>query len=205
MSHGLYHLDAFDLDEPKDIITQSIPNSCSSDAAEEKEPKERQEYTILQKVPTFEYSATLCTLRRSGHYYDCVWALSIRVAAPPKIYEQENMRMDECMTANSARVYYDPSSGFQHTLQNREVNYIQTVVEGALTYDSSHPQCSGKDTNVDRHRVASLVTTESLEITIRMVTVREEYETGDLVIKENGVSIPAVFQNSRGMTTDLGT
>ena len=86
-----------------------------------------------------------------------------------------------------------------------EVNYIRTVVEGALTYDGSHPQCSGKDAIVDGHRVASLVTTESLEITIRMVTVREEYETGDLVIKENGVSIPAVFKTSRGMIADFVT
>ena len=73
MSHGSYRLDAFDCDEPEDIITQSIPNSCSADAAEEKEFEERQEYTILQKVPTFEYAATLCTLCRptitivSGH------------------------------------------------------------------------------------------------------------------------------------------
>ena len=65
MSHGLYRLDAFDCDEPEDIITQSIPESCSADTAEEKEPEERQEYTILQKVPTFEYPATLCTLCRS--------------------------------------------------------------------------------------------------------------------------------------------
>ena len=86
MSHGLDRLDAFDCDEPEDIITQSIPNSCSADAAEEKEPEERQEYTILQKVPTFEYPATLCTLRRSRHYYDCVWASHIRIAAPAKIY-----------------------------------------------------------------------------------------------------------------------
>ena len=86
-----------------------------------------------------------------------------------------------------------------------EVNYIRTVVEGALTYDGSHPQCSGKDAIVDGHRIASLVTTESLEITIRMVTVREEYATGDLIIKENGVSIPAVFKYKKGMTTDFGT
>ena len=110
MSHGSYRLDAFDCDEPEDTITQSIPSSCSADAAEETEPEEEQEYTILQKVPTFEYPAILCTLRRSRHYYDCVWASHIRVTAPPKIYEQENMRMEECMTANSARVYYDPSS-----------------------------------------------------------------------------------------------
>ena len=102
-------------------------------------------------MPTFEYAATLCTLRRSRHFYHCVWASHIRIAAPAKIYEQEHMRMDECMTANSARVYFDSSSGFQHTLQNVEVNYIRTVVEGALTYDGNHPQCSGKDAIVDGH------------------------------------------------------
>ena len=53
MSHGSYRLDAFNCDEPEDIITQSIPNSCSADAVEEKVFEERQEYTILQKVPTF--------------------------------------------------------------------------------------------------------------------------------------------------------
>ena len=65
MSHGLYHLDTFNCDESEDIITQSIPDSCSADTAEEKESEERQEYTILQKVPTFEYAARLCTLHRS--------------------------------------------------------------------------------------------------------------------------------------------
>ena len=103
MSHGSYRLDAFDCDEPEDIITQSIPESCSADTAEEKELEERQEYTILQKVPTFEYPATLCTLRRSRHYYDCVWAFHIRIAAPTKIYAQEVLRIEECMTEHPPR------------------------------------------------------------------------------------------------------
>ena len=94
MSHGSYRLDAFDCDEPEDVITQSILESCAADTAglEEKEPEDRQEYTILQKVPTFEYAATLCTLRRSRHYYDCVWASHIRIAAPAKIYAQDNLQ-----------------------------------------------------------------------------------------------------------------
>ena len=93
MSHSSYRLDAFDCDEPEDVITQSIPESCAADTVgledTEKEPEDRQEYTILQKVPTFEYAATLCTLRRSRHYYDCVWVSHIRIAAPAKIYAQE--------------------------------------------------------------------------------------------------------------------
>ena len=58
---------------------------------------------------------------------------------------------------------------------------------------------------VDGQRIKNLLTTESLEFTIREVTVREEYETGDIVIRENGVSIPAAYKHDGGITTDFGT
>ena len=58
---------------------------------------------------------------------------------------------------------------------------------------------------VDGHRVGSLLTTKSLEFTIRVVTVREEYDTGDIIIRENRVSIPAAYKHDGGMTTDFGT
>ena len=76
MSHSTYRLDAFDCHKPEDVITQSIPESCAVEAEEqedvEKEFEARQYYTILQKVPTFEYAANLCTLHKSQHYYKCV-------------------------------------------------------------------------------------------------------------------------------------
>ena len=69
MSHSSYCLDAFDCDQPEDVVTQSIHESCAVETKEledtEEESEGRQDYTILQKVPTFEYAATLCTLRRS--------------------------------------------------------------------------------------------------------------------------------------------
>ena len=69
MSHSSYSLDAFDCDKPEDIVTQSIPERCAVETKEqedlEMESEARQDYTILQKVPTFEYSANLCTLRKS--------------------------------------------------------------------------------------------------------------------------------------------
>ena len=72
MYHPSYRLDAFDCDQPEDVVTQSIPESCNTDNEEpeedEMEADNRQDYTILQKVTTFEYPATLCNLRRSRHY-----------------------------------------------------------------------------------------------------------------------------------------
>ena len=66
MSHATYRLEAFDCDEPEDVITQSIPESCTADTEEVKESETGldfiQDYTIVQRIPTFEYSATLCTL-----------------------------------------------------------------------------------------------------------------------------------------------
>ena len=35
--------------------------------------------------------------------------------------------------------------------------------------------------------------------------VREEYDTRDIIIRENGVSIPAAYQQNGGMTTNFGT
>ena len=118
----------------------------------------------------------------------------------------ETLQVHECLTASSAKVYFDPTSGIQHTLNsNLEVNYLQSIVEGSLSYDGSHSHCSGKDSHVDGHRMESLLTTESLEFTIRIVTVREEYDTSDIIIKKNGVSIPAAYKQNGGMLTDFGT
>ena len=112
----------------------------------EKETEVRQDYTILQKVPTFEYAATLCTLCKSRLYYDCVWKFHVRITALAKIYSQEVLQVHKCLTASRARVYFDSSSGIQHTLMpNVEVNYLQSVVEGSITYDGSDPHCSRKD------------------------------------------------------------
>ena len=114
--------------------------------------------------------------------------------------------MEECAKASETGTYWDHTSGLQHVLnRNIEVNYLQSVVDGSITYDGEYAHCSGKDAMVDGHRIGSLLTTESLEFTIRLVTVREEYETGDIVIRENGVSIPAIYKEDGGMTTDFGT
>ena len=97
MSPSTYRLDAFDCDEPEDGVTQSIPEGCAVETKEqedlEMESEARQDYTILQKVATFDYAATLCTLLKSRHFYDCVWKSHVRIAAPAKVYSQEVLQV----------------------------------------------------------------------------------------------------------------
>ena len=210
MSHATYHLNAFDCDKPEDVMTQSIPESCTVETKEESDvdldSEARQDYTILQKVATFQYAATLCTLCKSRHFYDCVWKSHMRIAAPPQFYLHETLQVHEPLMASNGGVFFDPTSRVQHKLEaNQEVNYLQSVVEGSISYDGSHSYCSRKDSQVDGHRIESLLTTESLEFSIRTVTVIEEYDTGDIIIRENGVSIPAAYKQNGGMTTNFGT
>ena len=61
------------------------------------------------------------------------------------------------------------------------------------------------DSYINGNRMESLFVTESLEVTIRTVTVREEFDTGDIVVRENGVSIPAKYKQDQGMVADFGT
>ena len=79
MLHYAYQLEAFDFDNPEEVVTQSIPQGCSVKGLDgmspiiESESAPKQEYTILQQVLSFEYLAILCTVRRSRYYYNCVW------------------------------------------------------------------------------------------------------------------------------------
>ena len=47
--------------------------------------------------------------------------------------------------------------------------------------------------------MVSLLTTENLEVTIQPVTIREDFDSGDLVVLEHGVSIPAQFRQDQGV------
>ena len=210
MSHQAYRLNTFDCDKPEDVLTQSIPQGCTVRTSDDTDPDtntaSKQDYTILQKVATFEYPATLCTLRRSRHYYDCVWKSHVRIAAPAKIYQHETLQVHECSTAANTRIFIDPISRIRHSLNaNLEVNNFQSTVIGSLSYDGSHSHCLRMDSHMDSNRMESLFVTESLEVTIRTVTIRGEFDTGSIIVKENGVSIPAVYRQDTGMIANFGT
>ena len=168
--------DAFDCDELEYVVTQNILQGCTVKTTEDPDSDTnsaaRQDYTILQKVATFKYPATLCTIRRSHHFYDCVWKSHVRIAAPTKIYMHKNLQVHECSTADNMKVFFDPISRIQHSLNaNLEVNYFRSTVTGSLSYDGSHSHCLGMDSQVDGNRMESLLTTESLEFTLRTVTI----------------------------------
>ena len=143
MSHEAYDFDAFDCDKQEDVLTQSNPHGCSLNALDGKDlhtnTTPKQEYTILKKVATFEYPATLCTLRRSRNYYDCVWKSHVRIAAPPMVYQQEILQVHECATAANTGIFEDPISRIRHNLNtNLDVNNFQSTVVGSLTYEGAH-------------------------------------------------------------------
>ena len=116
------------------------------------------------------------------------------------------LQVHECSTAANTRIFIDPISRIRHSLNaNLEVNNFQSTVIGSLSYDGSHSHCLGMDSHMDSNRMESLLVTKSLEVTIRTVMIREEFNTGDIVVKENSVSIPAAYKQNTGMIADFGT
>ena len=111
MTHETYKFSAFDCDTPEDVVTQSIPRGCSVEQSptdtHRDDSSPRQEYTVLQRVASFEYNATLCTVRRSRNYYDCVWASHVRIAIPPIIYQQVTLEVYECNRMAVQGEFYD--------------------------------------------------------------------------------------------------
>ena len=211
MSHEAYRFAAFNCDTPEEVVTQSIPKGCSveqptANIQQEYNNSPKQEYTVLQKVSTFEYNATLCTVRRSRNYYDCVWASHVRIAAPPMVYQQVTLRVHECARMATRGEWYDTLSGTLHQLDSRlEVNNIETTVTGDISFSGGHSHCAGVPVTLPGGLVNALFITEDLEVTVRTVTIQETYDTGDLLVIENGVAIPAAYKMELGVVADFGT
>ena len=49
----------------------------------------------------------------------------------------------------------------------------------------------GEDWHVNGKHMVSLLITESLEVTVKRVTVREDLDCGDILVIDNGVSVAA--------------
>ena len=91
--------------------------------------------------------------------------------------------------------FMDPKSGAKYDLNTKlEINHFSTTVMGALSYDNSHSFCQGMQANLNGHKMDNLLAIEDMEVTMQRVTIREDFDRGDMVVLENGVSIPAQFQ-----------
>ena len=145
MLHQAYKLEAFDCDNPEEVVTQSIPHSCSVKSlgkphlTVETESNPKHDYTILQRVLSFEYPALMCVVRRSGYHYDCVWKSHVRVAAPPEDYQRETIQVHDCANLAATGTFMDPKSGAKHNLNTKlEINHFSTTMVGTISYYNSH-------------------------------------------------------------------
>ena len=160
----------------------------------ESESNPMHDYTILQRVSSFEYPAVMSAVRRSCYYFDCVWKSHVRVAAPPEVYQRETIQVYDCANLAATGTFMDPKSGAKHDLNTKlEINHFSTTVVGSISYDNSHVFCQGMQANLNGHRMDDLLAVEDLEVSMQRVTIREDFNSGDMVVLENRVSIPAQF------------
>ena len=118
----------------------------------------------------------------------------IRIAAPAMVYQQETMLVHECATMATTGTFLDPVPRVKHQQNtNLEVNNFDTTVVGTISYDGGHSHCEGMQTSLNGHKMVSLLTTKNLEVTVQSVTIQEDFDSGDIAVMENSVSIPVAF------------
>ena len=53
--------------------------------------------------------------------------------------------------------------------------------------------------------MVSLLVTESLEVAVKRVTVREDFDSGDILVTEYGISVAANLRQGHSVVADFGT
>ena len=63
----------------------------------------------------------------------------------------------------------------------------------------------GEDWYINGKHMVSLLVTESLEVTMKKVTVREDFDSGDILVTDNGISVATTLRQGQGVVADFGT
>ena len=125
----------------------------------------------------------------------------MRIAAPAMVYQQETIPVRECAIMNPTGIFRDPLFRVKHRLNSSiETNHFTTTVVGSLTYKGGHSHCEGRDVHVNGECMVSLMVTKSLE-----VTVCEDFDSRDILVTDNGVSVAATLRQGQGIISDFGT
>ena len=112
--------------------------------------------------------------------------------------------MSECAIIELMGIFRDPLTRMRHRLNHSvETNYFFTTVVGELTYSEAHSHCKGTYGNIGRNHMSNLLVTENLEVTTKIVTIRENFHNGDMMVLENGAYIPATLRQGQGIVTDF--
>ena len=51
--------------------------------------------------------------------------------------------------------------------------------------------------------MVSLLVTESLEVTVKRVTIQEDLDSGDIMVTDNGVSVAANMRQGQGVVANF--
>ena len=86
-----------------------------------------------------------------------------------------------------------------------ETNYFYSTVVGELTYSEAHSHCKGTYGSIGPNHMSYLLVTENQKVTIKIVTIPENFHNGDMTVLENGAYIPATLRQGQGIVTDFGT
>ena len=103
-------------------------------------------------------------------------------------------------------IFRDPVTRMRHRLNHSaETNYFYYTVVGELTYSEAHSHCKGTYRNIGPNHMSDLFVTENLEVTTKIVTIRENFHNGDMMVLENRACIPATLRQGQGIVTDFRT
>ena len=116
------------------------------------------------------------------------------------------MPVRECAIMDLTGIFGDPLSRVKHRLNSSiETNHFIATTIGLLTYKGGHSHCEGRDAHVSGEHMVSLLVTESLEVTMKKVMVREDFYSEDILVTDNGISVAATLRQGQGVVADFGT
>ena len=113
--------------------------------------------------------------------------------------------IDFCAQAVRTNAYVTVSGASVALKSDGHPTYIAETIAGDLNVAGGHVSCNGEDVRHNGKTLKQIVVLQETHFTIKTVRIRKNFDSGDLMIVESGMTIPANLLKPGGFSIDSGT
>ena len=180
----------WDCENPKRVQAMALPEGCDlKPTLKNKGGQVPRAWKVLQETTYFTYPATVCTMRRSSTVFSCAWKSHYVLANPLETYCQVRTQVGDCRYWSETLRYEGPNGQMYNLVGNGVQNNLKLVVRGRVDIENGYPHCQGVPFTSGGKFLYEGVEVQDVQITLRTVTVRENFDTGNRQIVEDGYEV----------------
>ena len=183
-------LNAYDCQQPSQVERRQRPSAswCFSSSRQPADTKVESQWTLLQRVSSFEIQGFRCSVYRSRSVYRCGMFSHVSLIRQPEIELAMSVSAGDCHDMVGGHYF---AVGNSHTVKVGEEIVFYTTKDGQLVTSGETVSCEGQEDKVEGELFSEILSLEQWRVKVEAVTLLATPHQRTLKVVQGNELLPA--------------